>query len=83
MNHPLIVMTMADDRRRFCPCGAVTEHPSGLCRKCHARMAWRRHNTRPRRRTVRRRSGRLARDRARVLAMAASRFRPIGKEADL
>jgi hypothetical protein len=83
MHHPLITMAMADDRRRFCPCGAVTEHPSGLCRKCHARMTWRRHNTRPCRHTVRRRSGRQARDRARVLAFAASMFRPTEKEADL
>ena len=81
MHHSLIIMAMAGDRRRFCPCGAVTEHPSGLCRKCHARMTWRRHNTRPRRRTTRRRSGRQARDRARVLA--ASMFHPTGKEADL
>jgi hypothetical protein len=76
MQHPLIVTAVATtDRRRSCPCGAVTEHPGGLCRKCHARMAWRRHNTRLRRRTVRRRSGRRARDRARVLALAASMFR--------
>jgi hypothetical protein len=83
MHHLLIAMAMAADRRRFCPCGAVTEHPSGLCRKCHARMTWRRRNTRPRRRTTRRRSGRQARDQARVLAFAASMFHPTGKEADL
>jgi hypothetical protein len=79
MHYPLIIMAMASDRRRFCPCGAVTEHPSGLCRKCHARMTWRRHNTRPRRRTGHRRSGRQAR----VLALAASMFHPTEKEADL
>jgi hypothetical protein len=83
MHHSLIIMAMASDRHRFCLCGALTEHPSGLCRKCHARMTWRRHNTRPRRRTIRRRSGRQARDRARVLAFAASMFNPTRKEADL
>lgn len=78
-----ITIALAEDRRRFCPCGAVTEHPYGMCRKCHARMTWRRHKTQSRRHTVGRRSSRLARDRARALAFAASRFRPTGTEADL
>ena len=78
-----ITIALAEDRRRFCACGAATEPPYGMCRKCHARTTWRRHNTRPRRHTVRRRSGRLARDRARALALTASMFRKVGKEADL
>jgi len=83
MHHRPNAMAIADSPRRFCPCGAVTEHPSGLCRKCHARMTWRRHKARPRRRTVRRRSGRPARDRARLVAYAASMSGPTGTEADL
>ena len=78
-----ITIALAEDRRRFCPCGAVTEQPYGMCRKCHARMTWRRHKTGPRRRTGRRRSGRLARDRARAFAFTVSMFRQTGEEADL
>lgn len=29
MNHPTLVPTLADDRRRWCPCGAVTQQPYG------------------------------------------------------
>lgn len=78
-----ITIALAEDRRRFCPCGAATEHPYSMCRKCHSRMTWRRHKTQSRRRAVRRRSGRLARDRARALTLAASTFRNAGKEVDL
>jgi CDGSH-type Zn-finger protein len=81
--HYSITIALAEDGHRFCRCGAASEHPYGMCRKCHARMTWRRHKTRPRRRTVRRRSGRLARDRARILTFAKSSFRTTGKEADL
>ena len=83
MNHPLITIVIAEHQRRSCPCGAAAEHAYGLCRKCHARMEWRRRNARPRRRNARRRSGRRARDRARVLASTASMFRATGNEVDL
>ncbi len=82
MNHS-IAIAVAEDRRQFCPCGATTEHPPGLCRKCRARMTWRRRNAQPRRRTARRRLGRRARDRARALASSASTFRATEEEADL
>ena len=82
MNHPLIIIAMAEDQRRFCPCGATTEDPYWLCRKCHARTEWRRRNAQPGRRNARRRSGRQARDQARVLAFAESMFRATGKGTD-
>jgi hypothetical protein len=31
-----------------CPCGARRDKPKGRCRKCRARSAWLRHNTRHR-----------------------------------
>lgn len=81
--HPFIAIALAEDRRRFCPCGASAESARGLCRKCRARTAWRRHNTRPRRRFARRRFGRRARDRARILSDATTMFDPAGTEARL
>jgi hypothetical protein len=42
MLHAYLAMTLAADRRRQCPCGAVAERQNSLCRKCQARAAWRR-----------------------------------------
>ena len=79
--HPNLIAALAEDRRKSCPCGAVTGQPCGLCRKCLARMVWRRRTSRPARRAVRRRADRPARDRAWVFAVAASMLRTIGKGA--
>jgi hypothetical protein len=73
--HPttLVPLLTEERHRQTCPCGAVSEHPYGLCRKCHGRMTWRRRTTDNARRAARRqRRGRSARERARVLAFAAS-----------
>jgi hypothetical protein len=32
--HPVLVATLAEDRRRRCPCGAVTQSPYRPCRNC-------------------------------------------------
>jgi hypothetical protein len=80
--HPFIAIAHAEDQCRFCPCGASPESARGLCRKCCARMTWRRHNARPRRRFARRRFGRRARDRARILS-DTTMFDPTGTEARL
>lgn len=32
--HPILVAALAGDRRRRCPCGAVTQQPYRLCRNC-------------------------------------------------
>jgi hypothetical protein len=36
MNHPILVAALAEDRRRQCSCGAVTQEPNGTCRRCRA-----------------------------------------------
>jgi hypothetical protein len=75
--HPTLVSLLAEERhRQNCPCGAVSEHPYALCRKCHARMAWRRRTTDNARRAARRqRRGRSTGERARMLALAVSMVR--------
>jgi hypothetical protein len=50
--HPQIIALLAEDKRRQFPCGAVAEHAHGLCRKCQARIAWRRRAGRSRRRAA-------------------------------
>ena len=79
--HPDLIAALAEDRRKSCPCGAVTGQPCGLCRKCLARVDWRRCGSRPSRRAVRRRTGRQARGSAWIFAVAASLLRTIGKGA--
>jgi hypothetical protein len=32
--HPILTTTLAEDRYRHCPCGAVTQQPHQLCRRC-------------------------------------------------
>jgi hypothetical protein len=54
MHHPRLIAVLAQDRRRQCPCGAVADRPYSLCRKCQARVAWRRKAMRTRRRAARR-----------------------------
>jgi hypothetical protein len=68
--HLGITAALAADRRRRCPCGAVTERPGTLCRKCQARMAWRRKYDATSHRAARRIARRQARDGARLLASA-------------
>jgi hypothetical protein len=46
MNHPMLVAALAADHRRHCPCGAVTQRPSSLCRKCRAATTWPRETVR-------------------------------------
>src|SRR5258707_5130081 len=52
MNHPNLVASLVEDRRRRCPCGVATHQPDGLCRECQAVAAWRRETTRTNRRTT-------------------------------
>jgi hypothetical protein len=77
-------LNLAQQQRNACPCGAVAEHAGGLCRKCLARLAWRERHTNPKRGNHRRRrTGRLAHERARNLALAAATFKHSGKRAEL
>jgi hypothetical protein len=63
--HPDLIAPLVRDRFRTCPCGARTDQTFGLCRKCHARVIWRRRRTPHRRRMTRR----LARRGARFLML--------------
>jgi hypothetical protein len=80
MHHPDLLIALAMDRRRQCPCGAVAERPNGLCRKCQARNAWRRKTTSIRRQAARRRVGRRVRNVARLLVGALSLLQTTSKE---
>jgi hypothetical protein len=51
MSHPILIAALAEDRRRWCPCGAIAELPCGLCRECRAAAASRRATARTTRRT--------------------------------
>jgi hypothetical protein len=66
--HPDFVAALAAENRRTCPCGAVAESAHGLCRKCQARIAWRRKAMRKSRRGARRLAARHARTFVRLLA---------------
>ena len=68
--HPYLLAALADNRRHQCPCGAAAERPNGLCRKCQARVQWRRKTTKTPRRVARRLVARQARTGARTLAQA-------------
>ena len=68
--HTDLLAPPAEGRRRQCPCGAVTEHSHYLCRKCRARIVWRRKTTRTSRRVARRLAARQARAGARTFAQA-------------
>ena len=57
MHNLALIVVLAEQRRRQCPCGAVAERPYGLCRKCQDRLAWRRRSNAKRRRSTHRREG--------------------------
>jgi hypothetical protein len=80
--HSNLTATLAEGRRKSCPRGTVTGQPSGLCRKCLARMVSGCRTNRPSRRAVRRCADQQARDRAWIFAIVTSMFRAIGKGAE-
>jgi hypothetical protein len=73
--HPDTAIILAQQSGRRCPCGAATEHPYGLCAKCRARAAWKRHKA-PARRTTRRTARRLTRRLGRLLPPRRTPRRP-------
>jgi hypothetical protein len=77
--HPEMIAALANERPRQYPCGAAAERPWTLCRKCQARMAWRRKNDGTSRRAARRPVRRQARDGARLLAGTLALLRVAGK----
>jgi len=52
MNHPILVAALAEDRRRQCSCGGVTQAPNGTCRGCRAAAASRHETARSGRRAA-------------------------------
>jgi hypothetical protein len=79
MDHPKLIAALADDQRRHCPCGAIAEQPQRLCRKCHARLAWRRKTTRTSRRAARRLAAHQAHEGTCILASAMALLQTISK----
>jgi hypothetical protein len=82
MQHPELIAALAEVRHRQCPCGAASEQHDRLCRKCHARMAWRRKTTRTNRRAARRLTARQAHEGTRILASAMALLRTVSKGAE-
>jgi hypothetical protein len=41
MIHPILVAALAEDRPRWCPCGAAAQQRYGLCRECRDVAVWR------------------------------------------
>lgn len=66
--HSALLPALIAARRHTCPCGAHNDEPYGLCRKCLARIAWRRHHRH--RSRYRRHHARLARQAIRLLGLA-------------
>ena len=79
MNQTRLIAALADDWHRQCPCGAVAERPDRLCRKCHARMLWRRKTTRTSRRAARRLAALQAHEGTRIFASAMALLQVIGR----
>jgi hypothetical protein len=81
MSHPILVAALAEDRRRWCPCGAAAQQRYGLCRECQADAVWRRETEQTRRHGAPdwTRAGTL---KARLLARVASLLQIIGKGAE-
>ena len=67
MSHPILIAALAEDRRRWCPCGAVDQPLRGMCRACRAVAASQSETARTTRRT-----GRAGITRARLAALITS-----------
>ena len=81
MSHPILIAALVEDRRRGCPCGAVSHHPDGLCRECQAAVVRRRKTKRMDRRSTPNWT-RAGRARARLFARVESLLQAITKGAE-
>ena len=68
MQNLALAVLLAEHKRCQCPCGAVAERRSDLCRKCRDRSAWRRKAATSRRKATRRRYGHRTRTNLRLHA---------------
>ena len=82
MNQSRLIAALADDRHHQCPCGALAERPDRLCRKCHARMLWRRKSMRTNRRAARRLTAHQAHEGTRIFASAMALLQAISKAVE-
>jgi hypothetical protein len=82
MHHPDLLAALAQDRIRQCPCGAITDRPFGLCRKCQARIAWRRKTASRRRQAARQRVDGRVRNVVRLLVGVMSLLLTTDKEME-
>jgi hypothetical protein len=81
MNHPMLVAALAEDRRRQCSCGAVTQAPNDSCRRCRVAASSRHETARSSRRTAARWTP-AGSGKARLFAWVASLVQIIGKGAE-
>lgn len=81
MNHPILIAALAEDRRRQCSCGAVTQEPNVMCRGCRAATVSRHETARSSRRTASRWTP-AGVAKAPLLAWVASLLQIIGKGAE-
>jgi len=79
--HPNLIAALVEDRRKACPCGAVSEQPHHPCRKCLARLVWRRDARRPPPNAVQRSAARPTCARAWAFAAATRTLRVMSKGA--
>jgi hypothetical protein len=81
MSHPILVAALAEDRPRWCPCGAAAQQRDGLCRECQAVAVWRCETEQTRRHGAPNwtRAGAL---KVRLLALVTSLLQVISKGAE-
>jgi hypothetical protein len=81
MNHPILVAALAEDRRRQCSCGAVTQALNGTCRRCRVAAVSRHETARSSRLTASRWTP-VGIAKTRLFARVASLLQIIGKGAE-
>jgi hypothetical protein len=81
MNHPILAAALAEDRRRQCSCGAMTQVPNGMCRGCRIAAVARHEAPRSSRRAASRCMPAGA-AKARLFAWATSLLHIIGEGAE-
>ena len=81
MSHPILIAALAEDRRRWCPCGAAAQQRYGLCRTCRTVAVWRHETEQTRRHGTPEwtQAGTLT---ARLLARVASLLQIISKGSE-
>jgi hypothetical protein len=81
MSHPILVAALAEDRRRWCPCGAAAPQRYELCRTCQAVAVWRHETEQTRRHNAPNwtRAGTL---KARLVALMTSLLQIISEGAE-